>query len=92
MKKETTGSGSKTDFKHLDALGDDDIDFSDIPEVSPEMFATALVRKGLQPIRRKTQLTIRVDSDVLSWFKTQGKGYQTRINSILRAYKEAHKT
>lgn len=73
-------------------MGDDDIDFSDIPEVSPELFAKAMVRKGLQPVRSKVQLTLRVDADVLGWFKAQGQGYQTRINSILRAYKEAHET
>ncbi len=92
MKKEATSPKSETDFERLDAMGDDDIDFSDIPEVPPEMFAKALVRKGLQPAQRKTQLTLRLDADVLGWFKSQGKGYQTRINSILRAYKEAHET
>ena len=71
-------------------MADEDIDFSDIPEVPPEMFAKALVRKGLKPVRRKVQLTLRLDSDVLDWFRAQGRGYQTRINSILRAYKEAH--
>ena len=39
---------------------------------------------------RKTQLTLRVDRDVVEWFKGQGRGYQTRINALLRAYKEAH--
>ncbi|MEY2834275.1 MAG: hypothetical protein RLZZ574_3535, partial [Cyanobacteriota bacterium] len=38
----------------------------------------------------KSQVTLRIDSDVLKWFKSQGKGYQTQINSLLRAYMEAH--
>ena len=69
----------------------EDIDLSDSPEVPPEMFARALVRKGLQPVPRKSQLTLRLDSDVVAWFKAQGKGYQTRINTVLRAYRDAHK-
>ena len=66
------------------------IDFSDNPEITDEMFAKAVLRKGLKPVVRKTQVTLRVDDDVLTWFKEQGKGYQTRINSLLKAYKEAH--
>jgi len=66
------------------------IDFSDIPELTPEMFARAIVRRGLKPVLRKQQLTIRVDSDVLDWYKKQGPGYQTRINSLLRAYMQEH--
>ena len=46
--------------------------------------------RGGQPVYRKTQLTLRVDRDVVDWFKGQGRGYQTRINALLRAYKEAH--
>jgi uncharacterized protein (DUF4415 family) len=41
-------------------------------------------------VGRKTQVTLRIDEDVLTWFKEQGTGYQTRINSLLKAYKEAH--
>ena len=66
------------------------IDFSDIPEIPPEVFAQAVVRHGLKPAPHKEQLTIRVDSDVLTWFKAQGGGYHTRINALLRAYMEAH--
>ena len=71
-------------------MKDEEIDFSECPEITPELFAKALVRRGLKPVPRKTQLTLRLDSDVLAWFKTQGKGYQTHINSVLKAYKEAH--
>lgn len=73
-------------------MKDDDIDLSDIPEVSPEMLARAVVRKGLKPVTRKDQLTLRIDSDVLEWFRRQGQGYQTKINALLRAYMEAHKS
>jgi uncharacterized protein (DUF4415 family) len=90
MKKPVTSRKSRTDWKRVDALKDHKIDFSDIPEVTPEMFARAMVRRGLKPVARKRQLTIRVDSDVLEWYKRQGPGYQTRINSVLRAYMEEH--
>ena len=55
------------------------------------MFARAMVRRGLKPVRRKEQLTLRIDSDVVDWFRRQGQGYQTKINALLRAYVEAHK-
>lgn len=66
-------------------MRDEDIDLSDSPEVTPEMFARGVVRRGLKPIS-KSQLTIRLDSDVLVWFKQQGRGYQTKMNALLRAY------
>ncbi len=72
-------------------MRDEDIDLSDAPEVTPEMFARAVVRKGLKPVENKKQVTLRVDADVLAWFRAQGRGYQTRINALLRAYMEAHR-
>lgn len=71
-------------------MSDEDIDFSDLPEIPPEMFARAIVRKGLKPAARKSQITLRIDSDVLEWFRAKGSGYQSQMNAILRAYKEAH--
>jgi uncharacterized protein (DUF4415 family) len=67
-----------------------EIDFSDAPEITPEMFAKAVVKHGLKPGPSKKLLTLRVDDDVLAWFKSQGRGYQTRINTLLRAYMEAN--
>ena len=91
MKKRVTTKRSETDWKRVDGLRDKDISKSDIPEISPEKFARGIVRRGLKPVARKQQLTIRVDSDVLDWYKRQGQGYQTKINSLLRAYMDAHK-
>ena len=71
-------------------MEDSDIDLSDIPEITPEMFAKAVVKEGLKEPAKKTLLTLRVDKDVLAWYKSQGRGYQTRINSLLRAYMEAN--
>ena len=93
MKKKNISQESRTDrtdWDRVDKLRDRDIDFSDNPEITDEMFAKAILRKGLKPVVRKTQVTLRIDEDVLTWFKKQGKGYQTRINALLKAYKEAH--
>jgi uncharacterized protein (DUF4415 family) len=90
MSKSTTSNKSQPDRERLEAMEDQDIDLSDIPELTPEMFAKAVVKRGLKEKENKTQLTIRVDRDVLAWFKSQGRGYQTRINSLLRAYMEAN--
>lgn len=92
MKKSATSKKPRTDWRRVDALKDEDIDFSDIPEITPEMFARGVIRRGLKPVPRKEQLTLRVDGDVLRWYKKQGRGYQTRINQLLRAYMEAHKS
>jgi uncharacterized protein (DUF4415 family) len=90
MRKKTTSRKSKTDWKYVDSLKDEDIDLSDAPEMSAEMFARGIVRRGLKPVRTKKQLTLRVDPDVIEWYQRQGPGYQTRINSLLRAYMEEH--
>ena len=89
MKKKPTSKKSQTDFARLDKMKDKDIDYSDALAITPEMFAKSIVRRGLKP-RTKTQLTLRVDSDVLEWYKKQGRGYQTKINLLLRAYMQEH--
>ena len=91
MRKTVTSSKSRTDWKRIDALKDRDIDFSDSREIQPAMFARAIVRRGLKPVPHKEQLTLRIDSEVVKWFKSSGQGYQTKINALLRAYVEAHK-
>ena len=72
-------------------MADEDLDESEIPEPTDEEFARAIARQGLKPAPHKSQVTLRIDSDVLQWFKDRGKGYQTRINALLRAYMEAHR-
>ncbi len=78
-----------TDWEHVDALRDEDIDLSDCPEITPEMFARAVLRRGGKPVARQEKLAVNLDADIVAWFKTQGEGYQQRINAILRAYKRA---
>ena len=82
---------SRTVWTRVKAMKDTEIDFSDSPELTLEAFARAVVRKGLNPVTPKAQLTLRLDADVLEWFRTQGRGYQTRINALLRAYRDAHR-
>ncbi|NJM60628.1 MAG: BrnA antitoxin family protein [Oscillatoriales cyanobacterium RU_3_3] len=91
MSNEPTSRKSQTDWQRLDAMSDEDIDLSDCPEITPEQFAKAVVRRGLPVAKNKAQVTLRIDSEVLEWFKLQGRGYQTQINNLLRAYMEAHK-
>ncbi|TRV05923.1 MAG: hypothetical protein EWV41_14925 [Microcystis wesenbergii Mw_MB_S_20031200_S109] len=90
MNSEPTLSNSQTDWQRLDAMSDEDIDLSDCPEITPEMFARAVVRRNVSVTKAKAQVTLSIDNDVLDWFKSQGKGYQTQINQLLRAYMEAH--
>ncbi len=91
MSNEPISSNSQTDWQRLDAMTDQDIDLSDCLEITPELFAKAVVRQGLPAAKNKAQVTLRIDSDVLEWFKLQGRGYQTQINALLRAYMEAHR-
>ena len=87
MKKPPTKKRSRTNWEKIDTLKDSEIDFSDIPELGKAFFKRAMLRLP-EP---KTAVTIRLDRQVLDWFKTKGPGYQTRINALLRAYMEAHK-
>lgn len=73
----------KAEVKALAEMSDKDIDFSDLPKLTGEFWKNALQNPFYRPT--KTSTTVRVDSDVLAWLKSQGKGYQTRINAILRA-------
>jgi uncharacterized protein (DUF4415 family) len=81
--KNTKGR-SKTDWKRIDSLRDQDIDYSDIPKQGADFFAHAILWPG-----PKKQITLRLDPDVLKFFRKHGRGYQTTINAVLRRYMEA---
>ena len=92
MKRTTTSRKSRTDIKRLKSMKDADIVMDkDAPAWTPKMFARAVVRKGLKPVPRKSLFSLRIDPDVLAWFRAHGRGYQSRMNALLRAYMEAHK-
>ena len=82
---------SRTDWAKLDALSEQELEASiaaDPDDVHEEPDWTRAIA-GLPP--RKEPINIRIDADVLAWFKATGKGYQTRINNVLRAYVESRK-
>ena len=87
MNVNSTKKVSRTDWKRVDAMTDKDIDTSDIPPLDEEFFKNATLRIP----KTKSTITMRLDSDVRDWFKSQGGGYQTRINAVLRMYMEAHR-
>ena len=72
----------KADLGALAARPDSEIDFSDIPPLTEDFWKNAVRGKYYKPT--KTSTTVRIDSDVLAWLRAQGKGYQSRINAILR--------
>ncbi|MEL6584186.1 MAG: BrnA antitoxin family protein [Pseudomonadota bacterium] len=78
---------TEADLTVLANLADNQIDKTDIPELSEDFWENAEVKL---PVGKK-QLTVRFDQDVVEWFKTSGKGYQTRMNAVLRSYMEAQK-
>lgn len=79
--------GEKT-ARQLSALKDHDIDYSDIPQLT-ETFWRHL--ELLRPTPKR-MMTLRLDDDVVDWFKSHGKGYQSEINAVLKAYVETWKT
>jgi len=77
---------SQSDWARVDALTDDEIDLSKVPELDESFFASAVLRMPRSPIA----VTLHVDPEVLAWFKAQGEAYEDRVNAALRIYVEAH--
>ena len=88
MNNKSISSKSKTDWARLDAMTDADIDLSDCPEVTPSMFAGAVVRK---PQNDRASVTLTIDRDVLEWFKAQGDRAALQMALALKIYAEANK-
>ena len=80
-----------TDWARVDSMSEDELERA-IAE-DPEAQARGLdwTRARLVLPRRKESIHLRIDPDVLDWFRAQGKGYQTQINAVLRTYVEAHR-
>jgi uncharacterized protein (DUF4415 family) len=72
----------KAELEALAARPDGDIDYSEIPPLTAKFWSDAARGRFYKPI--KTSTTVRIDADVLAWLRAQGKGYQSRINAILR--------
>jgi uncharacterized protein (DUF4415 family) len=74
----------RTDWARVKAMKDKDIVIDeDAPEPTAEQWAKAIVTDRRPP---KKNITLRIDPDIIEWFKTKGKGYQTRMNAVLLAY------
>lgn len=69
--------------KRLEAMKDEDIDTSDIPELGASFWKNA---KFFHSSDGKEKISLNLDKDILAFFRKSGRGYQTRINSVLRAY------
>ena len=80
---------SKERLAEIDAMPDGRIDTSDIPELDSAFFEKA--RLVLPAGTTKKTVTLRMDADVLEWFRSHGKGHLTRMNAVLRAYMLAHR-
>jgi uncharacterized protein (DUF4415 family) len=91
-KRTSTISKGKTDWDQVDALTDEQVrrGIEADPDAHPTDEDFWKEAKVIMPQPKET-VTIRLDADLLEWFRTQGKGYQTRINAILRSYMRAHK-
>ncbi len=94
MKKQSTGQISpkaKREIEALKRMPDSEVNFSGIPLQNPNdpKWANAVVGEFYRPI--KQPVALRLDADVLAWFKEQGPGYQSRINEILRREMNLHR-
>jgi uncharacterized protein (DUF4415 family) len=75
-------AAQRAELKALKAKRDSEIDYSDIPPLGEDFWKNAVRNPLYKPT--KTSTTVRIDSDVLVWLRAYGKGYQSRINAILR--------
>jgi uncharacterized protein (DUF4415 family) len=89
MAKKNIIRKSETDWARIDAMTDEDIDYSDNPPITEEMFARGMLRKNGKPVPKKNQENLPVDRDIIEFFKTLDFNYPLKINEILRAYMEA---
>ncbi|MEO1603308.1 MAG: BrnA antitoxin family protein [Pseudomonadota bacterium] len=80
---------SKKRLAEIDAIPDEQIDTSDIPELDEAFFKNARLMLPAGP--NKKTVTMRLDEDVIDWFKSHGKGHLTRMNAVLRAYMLTHR-
>ena len=80
---------SKTDWARLESNASTPAASREHPEADVRHIVRGIVRRGLEPIPSKASISLRLDQDVLEWFKAQGPGYQTRINAVLRAFRDA---
>jgi len=90
VKKQSSFKASKTNWARVRAMKDKDVLLTPgHPEAELRHIMRGVLRRGLRPVSPKASVSLRIDADVLAWFKSQGAGYQTRMNAVLRAFKDA---
>jgi uncharacterized protein (DUF4415 family) len=77
------------ELKKLADMQDEEIDYSDIPSAEDTDWDNAVIGKFYRPVKEK--VTIRLDSDIVTWLKEAGRGYQTRANTLLRTAMESER-
>jgi len=85
MNEKNLNNISRTNWQALDSMSDEDIDYSDIPPLTDEFFEKAT----LQIPAAQAKNIIQLEPDIIAWFKTQNKDYQTAINQLLRRHNSA---
>jgi len=90
MKQRSSSTRSLTNYRRLRSMKEKDIHLTaEHPEADVKYIVRGIVRSGLKAVPPKRSVSLRIDADVLEWFKSKGAGYQTRINTVLRAFTEA---
>jgi uncharacterized protein (DUF4415 family) len=90
VNEKPTFKASRTNWARVGAQRDRDIKTGRVhPEADPAHIVRGIVRRGLKPRSVKESISLRVDPEVLAWFRAQGPGWQTRMNAVLRAFKDA---
>ena len=89
VKPASTSLKSKTDWTRLRSPASRGVPTEEHPEADIKQVVRGIVRRGLKPVPSKALVSLRLDQDVLEWFKGQGAGYQTRMNAVLRAFRDA---
>lgn len=87
MNAKNSKKKSGTDWRFLADGSDEGIDYSDIPKLGTEFWKKAELRLP----QKKESLTLRLDHDVVAWFRSAGRGYQTKMNAVLRSYMSSTK-
>jgi len=83
----TISAKGQTNWEALKAMPDSSVTFTeDAPQTSPSDWADAVAHHGLPLPAKKEQIALRVDADVIQWFRATGSGWQTRMNAVLKAY------
>jgi uncharacterized protein (DUF4415 family) len=90
MKQPSSSKKSLTGYRRLRSTSDRGIVLTaEHPEANLKHIVRGIVRNGLKAVPPKQSVSLRLDADVLDWFKSRGTGYQTRINAVLRAFTQA---